>query len=69
MELASQVQAPAPRSESIPEAEARLLLARRFYAFAAVEWLPFEVAVKRARKEKKPLHAVLLFGSLDDESC
>ena len=44
-------------------------LARRFYAFAAVPWLPFDRAVQRARRLGRPLHAVVLFGALDDESC
>lgn len=48
---------------------ARLLLARRFYRFADINWVPFAEAVSQARREGKPLHLVVLFGTLDDESC
>ncbi len=50
-------------------AAARLALARAFYRFAAIDWLPLDRAVELARDTGRPLHAVLLFGTLDDESC
>lgn len=53
----------------ISDEEARLRLARRFYAFAAIDWLPFDEAVVTARELDRPLHVVVLFGTLDDESC
>ena len=56
-------------TSSIPDEEARKRLARRFYAFAAIEWRPFEEAVRRARERRRPLHVVAVFGALDDESC
>ena len=37
--------------------------------FEAIAWTDLESAVTRAGQEQKPLHAVLLFGVLDDESC
>lgn len=55
--------------EQIPEEDARLALRRSFYTFAALDWLPFEEAVLRAHETEKPLHLVLLFGALDDDSC
>jgi hypothetical protein len=55
--------------EQVPVEEARLALRRSFYAFAALDWLPFEQAVLRAHESRKPLHLVLLFGALDDDSC
>ncbi|MBL8843060.1 MAG: hypothetical protein JNL90_16190 [Planctomycetes bacterium] len=48
---------------------AERLLAERFYAFAAIDWLPLEEAVHEARRSGRPLHVVALFGTLDDESC
>ena len=39
------------------------------YKFAEIEWTPVEDAVKLAKASKRPIHAVLLFGVLDDESC
>lgn len=55
--------------EAIEEGEARSRLAAKFYQFAAIRWTPFEQALARAKAEKKPLHVVVLFGTLDDESC
>lgn len=56
-------------TDSIPDADARLRLARCFYPFAELEWLPFSEAMERAREREKPVLVVLLFGTLDDESC
>ena len=39
------------------------------YKFAKIEWTPIEDAVELARASHRPIHAVLLFGVLDDESC
>ena len=39
------------------------------YKFAEIEWTPIEDAVERAKASNRPIHAVLLFGVLDDESC
>lgn len=56
-------------AESIEDREARSRLAAKFYKFATIQWTPFEEALARAKTEKKPLHVVVLFGTLDDESC
>lgn len=48
---------------------AERLLAERFYAFATIDWLPFDAAVREAAASGRPLHVVALFGTLDDESC
>ena len=69
MELTSGKPTTREWTSAVDESEARLRLAREYYAFAQVDWLPFEEAVEKARAEKRPLHVVLLFGSLDDESC
>ena len=39
------------------------------YKFTEIEWTPIEDAVERAKALNRPIHAVLLFGVLDDESC
>ena len=39
------------------------------YKFAEIEWTPIEDAVERTKASNRPIHAVLLFGVLDDESC
>ena len=39
------------------------------YKFTEIAWTPVEDAVERAKALNRPIHAVLLFGVLDDESC
>ena len=39
------------------------------YKFTEIAWTPIEDAVERAKALNRPIHAVLLFGVLDDESC
>jgi hypothetical protein len=39
------------------------------YKFADIAWTPIENAVTLAKASNRPIHAVLLFGVLDDESC
>lgn len=56
-------------TSSIPMEDARARLARRFYGFLAIEWLPFDQAVLRSHEFGKPLHVLAMFGALDDESC
>ena len=56
-------------ADALPLVAARKLLARRFYPFERLDWLPFAEAVHAARELGKPLHVVVLFGTLDDESC
>lgn len=69
MELASGEPPALEWSQEFPLVDARQELRTHFYAFATLGWLPFEEAVLRAHEEKKPLHLVLLFGALDDDSC
>lgn len=59
---------PPPIDDALLEG-ARLRLRREFYRFAAIDWLPLEEAVGRARDGDRPLHVVILLGALDDESC
>jgi hypothetical protein len=74
-----------PRMElrSLPETEPKLInwetaIAKEevekkfqnvFYKFFEIEWTPIEDAVELAKASNRPIHAVLLFGVLDDESC
>ncbi len=51
-----------------PEA-ARKALELKFYKFAEIDWLPFEDAVKESEATQRPIHAVLTWGPLLDESC
>ncbi len=54
---------------TITEKEARKKLATAFYKFAEIEWTPIEDTVKLAKETNRPIHVLVLFGTLDDESC
>ena len=51
-----------------PEA-ARRRLELKLYKFAEINWLPFEDAVKKTEATQRPIHTVLTWGPLVDESC
>ena len=55
--------------EVITPETARRRLELKFYKFAEIDWLPFEDAVKKAEATQRPIHAVLTWGPLVDESC
>ena len=54
---------------TITEEEADRKFQNALYKFAEIEWMPVEDAVDLAKASNRPIHAVLLFGVLDDESC
>ena len=54
---------------AISEEAARKALALKFYRFAEIAWKSIEEAVALAKATNRPLHAVLVWGALDDESC
>ena len=53
----------------ITSEEACKRLALKFYKFAKIEWVPIEDALELAKVTNRPIHALVLFGALDDESC
>ena len=55
--------------ESITAGEARKKLELKFYRFAEIDWLPIDEAVVQAEITHRPIHAILVWGALDDESC
>lgn len=54
---------------SITAEEARKKLELNFYKFAEIDWLPIDEAVSQAEVTNLPVHAILVWGALDDESC
>ena len=52
---------------TVVEAHKRLEL--KFYKFAEIDWLPIDVAVAQAEATHRPIHAIIVWGALDDESC
>ncbi len=56
-------------SSQISMEEAVSALELRFYPFKSVPYLPFAEAFQRAAAQEKLVHSILLWGSLDDQSC
>jgi len=56
-------------SSAMTPAEADSRLARVFYKSLEIEWVPFDQALTQARNRKRPIFAVVSWGSLDDQSC
>ena len=54
---------------AITQAAARKALELKFYKFAEIGWRPVKEAVELAKLNNRPIHAVLVWGPLDDESC
>jgi hypothetical protein len=56
-------------TESIDMEAAHRELKKAFYAFASINWTPWESALIAAREQRKPILAIVLWGALDDQSC
>ncbi len=54
---------------AITTEEAHRMLALKFYKFAEIDWLSIDEAVVQAKATHRPIHAILVWGCLDDESC
>ena len=54
---------------TITTEEAFRALELKFYKFAEIDWLPVDEAVAQAKVTNRPIHAILVWGCLDDESC
>ena len=54
---------------AITTEEAHRALELKFYKFAEINWLPIDEAVAQAKATHRPIHAILVWGCLDDESC
>ncbi len=59
----------AASAQQIAATDAAQRLLRAFYPVAQVDWLDLAVALRTSRETGKPMHVVVLFGSLLDESC
>jgi hypothetical protein len=58
-----------PWTTAISRAEADRRLAKVFYRFREIDWVPFDEAATRARDKDRPIFAVVSWGSFDDQSC
>jgi hypothetical protein len=52
---------------SIAEAENRL--AKVFYKFLDVDWVPFDQVLAQARNRDRPIFAIVSWGAFEDQSC
>jgi hypothetical protein len=55
--------------EQVELENARAALAVKFYPFKQIHWVPFQSALDEARRQRRPIHAVMLWGVIDDQSC
>jgi hypothetical protein len=44
-------------------------LAKNFYKFLDIDWVPFDQVAERARSRGRPIMAVVSWGAFDDQSC
>jgi hypothetical protein len=56
-------------SQQITLTEARRKLKGTFFKFADINWVKPERALEEARKQNRPILAIVLWGDLDDQSC
>jgi hypothetical protein len=54
---------------SLSRAEADRRLARVFYKFEEIDWLPYDQVAAQARSKNKPIFAIVSWGATDDQSC
>jgi len=56
-------------SEELSSAETELQLKQAFFDVAEIDWVPPQSALSLAQEQNKTVFAVVLWGSLDDQSC
>jgi hypothetical protein len=49
--------------------EAHTRLAKIYYKFLDIDWVPFDQVLARARSRERPIFAIVSWGSFDDQSC
>jgi len=58
-----------PWTTALTPAEAHARLAKVFYKFLEIDWLPFDQVLAQARSRARPIFAVVSWGAFDDQSC
>jgi hypothetical protein len=56
-------------TKSLTAAEAESQLAKVFYKFLDIDWVPFDQVKKLARDRGRPIFAVVSWGAFEDQSC
>jgi hypothetical protein len=58
-----------PWPRELPLDEARTRLAKVFYKFLDIDWVPFDQVLAQARSRERPIFAIVSWGAFDDQSC
>jgi hypothetical protein len=58
-----------PWTTALSRAEADRRLAKVFFKFLDIDWVPFDQVAARARSRGRPIFAVVSWGAIDDQSC
>jgi hypothetical protein len=56
-------------TKSLSRAEAENRLAKVFYKFLEIDWVPFDQALAQAKSRGRPIFAVVSWGAFEDQSC
>jgi hypothetical protein len=56
-------------TKALSRAEADRRLAKVFYKFLEIDWVPFDQVAARSRSGGKPIFAVVSWGAFEDQSC
>jgi hypothetical protein len=55
--------------KALTPTEAQARLAKVFYKFQEIDWVPVDQALSRARSLGRPIFAIVSWGSFGDQSC
>jgi hypothetical protein len=58
-----------PWTRALSTAEADHRLAKVFYKFLDIDWVPFDQVLAQARSRGRPIFAIVSWGAFDDQSC
>jgi len=58
-----------PWTSALTPAEANGRLAKVFYKFMEIDWVPLEQVLAQARNRGRPIFAIVSWGATDDQSC
>jgi hypothetical protein len=56
-------------TKALTPAEAEHRLAKVFYKFLDIDWVPFEQVAAQAKSRNRPIFAIVSWGAFDDQSC
>jgi hypothetical protein len=56
-------------TKALTPAEADRRLAKVFYKFLEIDWVPFEQVAAQATRRNRPIFAIVSWGAFDDQSC